>query len=45
LLIRSTNNPLGVLIKNKDNADGFRAYFEVLWNICEKALSQNTVGK
>ncbi|MFH1127141.1 MAG: helix-turn-helix domain-containing protein [archaeon] len=36
LLIRSVRNPLGVMIKNKDTADGFRAYFEVLWNSCEK---------
>ena len=35
LLIRSTNNPLGLLIKNKDTSDGFRAYFEILWNSCE----------
>lgn len=36
LLIRSVRNPLGVLIKNKDTADGFRAYFDVLWNSCER---------
>ncbi|MBW2989318.1 hypothetical protein KY358_03300 [Candidatus Woesearchaeota archaeon] len=36
LLIRSVKNPLGILIKNKDTSDGFRAYFEVLWNNCKK---------
>ncbi len=36
LLIRSLENPLGILIQSKDTADGFRAYFEVLWGVCEK---------
>lgn len=36
LLIRSATSPLGVLIKSKDTADGLRAYFDVLWNSCEK---------
>lgn len=35
LLIRSAN-PTGILIANNDTAKGMRAYFEVLWNSCEK---------
>ena len=35
LLIRS-DYPLGIVIKNKHTADGFRAYFGVLWKHCEK---------
>ncbi len=37
LLIRSAN-PTGILIENNDTAKGMRAYFEVLWNSCEKPL-------
>lgn len=33
LLIRS-RNPLGILIKNKETARGFKEYFEMLWSIC-----------
>lgn len=39
LLIRSVKNPLGILIKNKDTADGFRTYFDMLWNSCMKTRS------
>jgi len=44
LLIRSTANPLGIMIKNKDTSDGFRTYFELLWSNC-KNLENITTKK
>ncbi len=35
-LLVSSNEPIGILIKNKDTSGGFKAYFEMLWNSCEK---------
>jgi sugar-specific transcriptional regulator TrmB len=36
LLLRSEKDPFGVLIESKGIADGFRAYFNILWAACKR---------
>lgn len=36
LLLMSEDEPLAIIIKNKKIADGYRKYFEVIWNSAKK---------
>ena len=36
LILWSTENPLAIVIKNREISEGYKKYFEVVWNIAKK---------